>query len=91
MGWVTMPTWLFWVYAQMMPQLQAQESIMRINEMSFSTGHMEQRASSTYMRRLQRQAAGQNPNKREAVRPRSLEHLRALMGSSTRIILEGND
>jgi hypothetical protein len=86
--WVKIPTWLFWMYAKMMPELMAQASIQRINEMSFATGKMDKRKSFTFIDKLQAQAAGLDPNDRRAYRPKSIEEMAGLLGSSTKIILE---
>lgn len=81
---------LFRAYVNQLGALRARESIQRINELIYASGHMDKNASRTYMRNLELEAAG--PDRRPAnlaSRPKSVQEMMRLVGSSTKVSTNG--
>lgn len=49
---------LFWAHVAMMPRLQAEESLARVQDMAAAFGSMEERDQKSYLRQLRRAANG---------------------------------
>lgn len=82
--WLQVPARLFWAYAKELDQLEARESVGRINELAYAFGSMKQEEGRNYINYLQRRAMGNQAP--VAKRPTSMAEIARLSGGLSRIV-----